>query len=280
MEGYISPEAMVACLTGLPRLQSLIIDFRSASSRPDQIPSPVIRIFLPELTSFEFRGTGEYLEELISRIDSPRLNQIHIRYSHQPFVSQVTQLFQFIHRSEDPKLTSLKHADLAIPDLQAFFEVYSCSARYPGSGRGHGQVSVSIPCQGFDGQLSYILQVFSQLSALFSRVVHLKLSPSRHGANNEWLHLFRQFSAIRTLQVHGRFARQIAHVLESVTGEMAAEVLPVLDSIYIVKQPVSCVEKFLAARRLSGHPVTVVETSAAFRKSQVCEDETISSQVS
>jgi hypothetical protein len=70
----------------------------------------------------------------------------------------------------------------------------------------------------------------------------------------------------------------------SCTGERhrgnGREVLPVLDSIYIVKQPVSCVEKFLAARRLSGHPVTVVETSAAFRKSQVCEDETISSQVS
>jgi hypothetical protein len=54
---------------------------------------------------------------------------------------------------------------------------------------------------------------------------------------------------------------------------MVAEVLPVLDLIYLVDQPVTSVEKFLAARQLSGHPVTIVDTEAEF-------DERVKSYVS
>ncbi|KAI9453667.1 hypothetical protein BJY52DRAFT_1396504 [Lactarius psammicola] len=72
--GYIPPEAMVASLATLPRLEDFIIEFQSATSRPDRIPPPpVTRTILPALTYFEFRGASEYLEDLISRIDSPEL---------------------------------------------------------------------------------------------------------------------------------------------------------------------------------------------------------------
>jgi hypothetical protein len=36
--GYIPPEAMVACLAALPRLDTFHIGFKSATSRPDRIP--------------------------------------------------------------------------------------------------------------------------------------------------------------------------------------------------------------------------------------------------
>jgi hypothetical protein len=65
--GYISPEAMVASLAALTRLNSLSIGFQSSTSRPDQSGSirrraaPPMRVVLPALTVFEFRGASEYL---------------------------------------------------------------------------------------------------------------------------------------------------------------------------------------------------------------------------
>ncbi|KAH8999853.1 hypothetical protein EDB86DRAFT_2828133 [Lactarius hatsudake] len=111
---------------------------------------------------------------------------------------------------------------------------------------------------------------------MLSRVIHFKLSYFRTKAgDDEWLYLLRQFSAARTLHVGRKFAGPLALVLESLTGEMVAEVLPVLDLIYLDRQPVSALEKFLAARQLSGHPLTIVDTKAEFYervKSYVSDD--------
>ncbi|KAH9013754.1 hypothetical protein EDB85DRAFT_2157948 [Lactarius pseudohatsudake] len=102
---------------------------------------------------------------------------------------------------------------------------------------------------------------------MLSRVVHLKLSRPRakgYIRANEWRHLLRQFSAVRTLRVCRGFAEHVALASEDVTAEMVAEVFPVLDLVYLGGQPVSSVEKFLAARRLSGRPVTIVDLEVVF----------------
>jgi len=54
-------------------------------------------------------------------------------------------------------------------------------------------------------------------------------------------------------------AGHVALALEDIAGETVAEVLLSLDSICLVDQPASSVKKFVAARQLSGRPVTVVE---------------------
>jgi len=265
-DGYISPEAMVTCLAMLPRLKSFFIGSQSATSHADRIrPPPVTRTLLPALTYFGFQGDSEYLEELISRIDSPQLNQIYIKYLNQLLNFQVAQLFKFIDRSEDPELALIRHADVNFLHYWVTFKMYPSPESRPDSGR----VSAVIDCQGVRQQVSHIAQVFCQSSALLSRVVHLKLSryradEERH--DNEWLHLLRRFSAVRTLHVSRVFAWRMALALENVTGEMVAEVLPVLDLIYLDSQPVSSVEKFLAARKLSGQPVTMVDTEAEFNE--------------
>ncbi|KAH9172881.1 hypothetical protein EDB89DRAFT_842298 [Lactarius sanguifluus] len=86
--GYISPEVTVASLSTLSRLETFIIEFQSATSRPDRIPPPPIaRTILPSLTYFGFHGASEYLENVVSRIDGPQLNQIHVDYLNQPKVN-------------------------------------------------------------------------------------------------------------------------------------------------------------------------------------------------
>ena len=267
--GFIAPKAMAACLAALPRLKFLFIEFQLGS--PDRIlPPPVTRTLLPALTSFEFRGYSEYLEELVSRIDSPQLRRVSMRYSYPDF--QVAPLFEFIDRSENPEITLIRHADVQISEHWIIFQMYPCPENHPDQGR----VSAMIHCHGIERQVLRVAQVFSLPSVMLSRVVHLKLSgyvSDAHRHDVQWLHLLRRFSTVRTLHVSRDFSQHIALVLEDVTGEMVADVLPVLELIYLVDQPVTSVEKFLTVRRLSGHPVTIVGTKAEF-------DERVNSYVS
>ena len=80
----------------------------------------------------------------------------------------------------------------------------------------------------------------------------------------EWLHLLCQFFAVQLLYVSQGLAGYVASVLENLTGEMAAKVLPSLDLICLEGQPSSSVEKFVSTRQLSGHPVTVIDTKTKF----------------
>jgi hypothetical protein len=75
--GYISPEAIATCLSALPSLEILRLDFESPQSHPDlksRRPFPLTRSVLPTLTNFWFRGLNEYLEEFVARIDVPQLS--------------------------------------------------------------------------------------------------------------------------------------------------------------------------------------------------------------
>ena len=262
-DGYISPEAMVSCLARLPRLQTLHIGFQPTSFGSGQIPPfSLTRTLLPSLTSFHFDGDHIYLEDLVSQINSPRLNRFTVKYrDHLPHF-QVTQLFQFLDRSEELKMSQITHADVNCTQIWLTFEMYS----HPGRRPGWGLVSGVINCHR-TAEASHIAHIFTQPSAMLSRVAHLKLYRSQADAGfypDDWLHLFRRFSVIQTLHVSREFSTHVACILEAVSGEMVAEVFPVLDFIYLDGLPVSSVEKFLVARRISGHPVTVIGTEAEF----------------
>ena len=257
--GYISPEAMAVGLASLTRLKRLTISFQSLSFSPDQIsPPPVIRILLPTLTSFSFRGARAYLENLVARIDSPQLDRIHINYSYQLFDDPVTQLVKFIGRSISSELTQLRHARVCF-----FDKLFTFTMHY------HPSSNWRISCQGIGLQVSDIAQSFRQFSATLSNVVYLKLRHKEdcqiEGTDNiEWLLLLRQFSRVRSLYVSRDLARSIALLLEDINEEMVSEVLPYLDLIYLDGQPVSSLEMFVAVRQHSGRPVTVVDTKTEF----------------
>ena len=261
--GYISPLAMVAHLASLPRLEMFSIGFRSIFSRPDPIPpSLVARTVLPSLIYVEFKGVGEYLEQLVSQIDCPRLNQIHITYMNRLAGDfQLAQPLEFVGRSEDFELTRLRYADVTFTKYLVSLEIYRHPPRHPN----RVPVRTSISCQGIDWQVPHITQVLSQLSTILSHVVHLKLEDEDCQLeivdNADWLELLRQFSAVQTLHVSRKLAGLVILALEDVTEEMAAdsEVLPALNLICLVGQPASSVDQFVAVRQFSGRPVTVVK---------------------
>jgi hypothetical protein len=263
--GYISPEEIIACLAALPRLESFTIIFQLAIPRPDRMdPPPVTRTVLPALTTFEFQGAREYLEDLVARIDGPQLNKFLIRYLNQLGDFQVAQLRKFIDRSLGPKLNLFRHAHATFDGKWVSFHMYGGTEPYPDPFS-----HTFILCEGIDWQVSHIPQVLSQFTAIISNVVHLKLnvwrdkylySKGRDDVTVEWRHLLHRFSTVQTLHVHQELAAHVARALEDITGQMVAEVLPSLDLIYLAGRRASSVKRFVAARRLSGRPVTVVET--------------------
>jgi hypothetical protein len=274
-DGYISPEAVAASLVALTRLETFVIGFQMATSRPDRIhPRPVItRGVLPVLTHFRFKGASEYLEVLVSRIDCPRLNQIVVTYLNQVVDFQVVQFSKFIHRTVGSEIFLFKHARFSFSEYNrtVAFTMHPHANHSP-LDRRPAMTIISRGGIDYPVQILHITQVLSHLSAKLSNVVHLKLKVELEGRqltgadNFEWMCLLRQFSTVQTLHVSQELAGHVALALEDATAELADEVLPSLNLIRVVGQPASSIEKFIVSRRLSGCPVTFIDTEAEFVK--------------
>ena len=65
-------------------------------------------------------------------------------------------------------------------------------------------------------------------------------------------------------------SRRIALELEVIAEGMFAEPLPSFDLIYFEHQPTPSIPKFVAARQLSGRPVTIIDTDAEFNERLKC----------
>ena len=55
------------------------------------------RFILLDLTKTRFKGTSGYLEKILARVDTPRLDELHITFFNQ-IIFDTPQLFQFISR--------------------------------------------------------------------------------------------------------------------------------------------------------------------------------------
>ncbi|KAH9976928.1 hypothetical protein BJV74DRAFT_861588 [Russula compacta] len=91
---------MVVCLSTLTRLKTLYLGFRSSlPAGTGRRLAPLRRFVLRGLTIFWFSGDSEYLEDFISRIDAPLLNDIDITFI-DLFTFDAPQFIQFINRAE------------------------------------------------------------------------------------------------------------------------------------------------------------------------------------
>ena len=275
--GYISPEAMIACLVALPRLETLDIRFQEPTPLPSQIrPPPETRIVLPTLTSFTFYATREYLEDIAAQIDCPQLEVFHANCLNPLADVPIVQIPKFVDRSVGPKSTLFRHAQVFLSYDSFCFDIFRREphpfwAFFPSHRNGNMTIKKSIiKYDGIGRQISNTTQAINRFSARLSDVVHLELEAEAKEvclsqSNAEWLHLLRQFPAAQTLRVSRALTGYIALALEDVT-EMASDVLPLLKLICLDAKRVPSIEKFVAVRQLSGRPVTIVGTMTEFRE--------------
>ena len=265
---YFSPEAMVTCLAALTRLKQLYIGFKSPQSRPSRgrRHPPPIRSVLPDLTKLTFTGVSEYLEDLVTGIDAPLLNQLSIRFFHQ-LIFNTPQLVQFIgHTLNDKEYNG----------ALVFFSDSDLDVTITLRGRDNLLLQLKISCRQPDWQLSSLAQVCTSSfpRALIPMLENLYILKHIHPVhlsrpiwqddleNNQWSELFHPFTAVKNLYLSLEFVPRIALALKELVGERITEVLPNLQNIFLEDHQVSgsvpeAMQHFIAVRQLSSRPIAI-----------------------
>ncbi len=254
--GYISPEAMVALLSVLSSLERLYLQFESPQSRPDlesRRPPPLNRVVIPSLTLFVFKGVSEYLEDLVICIDAPRCHCLEIIFFNQ-IDFDTPRLAQFISRT--PIFRPLDEAYVQFQNGAVGVEL-----KYNSS---HVISRIQIPCREPDWQLSSIAQICNSLPPVKGLYITGLVWKNDAIENPLWLELLLPFTAVKSLHLHKDLAPVIAATLQELVGARITEVLPCLRNIFVrgcgfeLQRPFrEHIGQFVAARQLSGHPVTI-----------------------
>jgi hypothetical protein len=287
---YISPEAMVTGLAGLTRLKTLAIEFLYAILLPhhqdQRIPAPATPVVsLPALDAFRFKGFSEYLEDLVARIDAPRVASFNIHYFSQP-VYQVPQLSRFLRRRSEYIMPSLAQVRF-VPWVNMMF-----SGRSQDGERG-GRVNLSLlfSTSGMVRGVLHSIQVLQQISSSLSGIIDLSFDGpappsdeplyggSRFGSlfggtlsgipllelpgvpdsidPIDWIELLRPFTGVDTLRLRGELVDCVIRALEWLREDMATQILPALRSLHFADLPSISVERFVSQRQNAGRPVTI-----------------------
>ena len=226
--GYISPEAIVAHLSVLSSLEWLTLDFQSPQSRPDREtrrPPPSKRSVIPALRSFAFKGVIEYLEDLVTGIDTPQLYEMRITFFNQINL-RIPRLTQFINRT------------IKLGKSVASVLFYDNFARVELSPR---TFMIDISCREPDRQLSSIEQVCNSslhplptVEDLYIRYGYWQLVWKNDAIESAlWLQLFLPFTAVKNLYLSKKFAPDIAAALQELVGGRITEWLPSLENIFV-----------------------------------------------
>ena len=265
--GYVTPEVMTTSLSALTSLESLFLHFRYPRPRPAPagrrlLPTPLSRSILPSLTKIRFKGVSEYLEEILSRIDAPRLDELKIIFFNQ-IIFDLPQLFQLISRR--PTLSAPEKALVA-------FKYEAVIVKFPSQTSGYDVFTVKIRCTVPEWQLSSLEQVCTSFLPPVSTLEDLYIFEAREDPprwqgdveNTLWLDLLRSFAAVKNLYISKEFVPRISPALrELVEGSSTTtDVLLTLEKIFLegfqTSEPLhEGIEKFVDARRLAGHPVAL-----------------------
>ena len=263
--GFISPEAMVVCLSTLTRLEEFELGFRSPHIwRSRHLPSST-HCVLPALTSLLFNGCYEYLDHLIAPIDSPLLDNLDVIVFHQPEID-TAQLAQFIDRTL--KLKALREAHIILDSLCVFVSLPSTYHR--GLHFRITQMAV------LSNPLSIMVQLctLSFLRTLIPMMRHLYILDSglpsyywlNHVESSRWADLFGRFTAVEDLYLPWEFSLRIVPALHEIIGEGTMEVLPSLQNLFLEKKPPSgpvekSIGQFASPLCLSNRSITVSQRS-------------------
>jgi hypothetical protein len=268
LSGYISPEDMVTYLSVLTSLERLELGFDSPQSSPDQESGPhtppPTRSVLPTVMSFQFRGVNEYLEDLLARIDAPRLYRLSILFFND-IDFDTPQLIQFIGRTLTFKPPNEAH--VVSNSGGALFKLQSQASDFE-----RVQVDIAISCRTPGWQLSALAQICTSFSPHLSAAESLYICEDLHPSskvdwkddieNTEWLEFLLPFTAVKNFYISKEFGPRIAPALQELDEGRMTAVLPTLQNIFLEGfQPSESVEEgigwFISGRQLTNHPITI-----------------------
>ena len=263
--GYISPQAMVAGLSALTRLESLSLTFQSPKDLPDmaiRIPSPHTRTLLPALTHLCLFGVPDYVEGLVAQIDAPSLGSVIILLFHQE-VPDVSELATFVRRAE--KLSLIDRAEVTF----AYGFICILLSQEVLAGKVDPKTLVfNFPYTKWRSWPPYLAELWASFFPTPSPFECLRMEGPDSSQDiiddpdPQWLELLRPFSAVRNLRLSRSAASRVTQTLGRIPPKRVMEVLPALEIVSIsglnpfgpVKEAIS---EFADARQLFGYPVSI-----------------------
>jgi len=276
-DSFISPKAMLECLSGMTKLKTLSISFVEDNTDLfafDQERTRLdltTRVILPSLTRFHFTGHSGFLEKFIAQIDAPLLLRLGITY--YTFQAQAPQLFRFVGHTENLKFDQFSHAQAHFRD-QVSVELDRSQGK---SVHASPSLSISFPALGtLNVQVQDTANFLGQFGTTLSNVKHLSVNGYIHHwgrydlGSAEWIPFFLLFPAVQDLHLAGAVGARTASALdhEGITEEMP--IFSALDTIWIDDEEYGFYEplevgsmklhRFLSMRYRIGYLVSVVDT--------------------
>ena len=210
-----------------------------------------------------FSGDIEYLEDILSQIETPILNETIFDFFNQ-LVFDTPLLGHFIRRTETFMRTHTVRVRFHSSAVQVAFSSQEM-ANHDVETR-----SLSISCKPLDWQLSALPQVLNSFLPSLSTLESLEIEVSHEDWQDEieviqWQEFLHPFISVKEMTLKGEASvRLVVPALRELSGERATEVLPGLQNISLTTSGSSpsgplkeAIAEFIATRQLDGHPVTV-----------------------
>src|SRR5258708_33453429 len=270
---YFQPSVLLQWISFMPQLEMLVIfsipipnrDVERAERQLTHTPITT-PITLPNLRWLQFNCVSAYLEAIICRITTPRLESLRVHFFMQP-TFLVPRLVQFLNTTESLRFDSV--------ELE-FFDERVHVASYLHESR-ETAIFINVSCWHFDWQLSSVAQISNELSQVFSAGEYLSLEHKAHSQSSEEHNevdrselrkLLKSFSNVKTLIVDDGLVEEVSRCLrEEVTrrlrleeGELPLELFPRLQELTYFRSGTAgdAFTSFIDARKNAGRPVTVV----------------------
>ena len=256
---YFHPNVLLHWLSFMPQLETLVMDFFFAVPNREVerqlTPTPIIT--LPNLCLLRFGGVSAYLEALVHRIITPRLEKLKIVFFNQ-LIFSVPHLAQFMNTTENLRFNIAK---FWFSDEHVHMQVYP-----PGGAKMKPAFIINVTCQHLDWQVSSVAQILNSLGHLFSVVEHLIFEHDEHSRSSEehnevdrteWCKLLRSFRNVKTLWIGNGLVEQLTRCLELEDGELPLELLPELQELTYFGTG-GAFNSFIETRQNADRPITLV----------------------
>ena len=256
---YFHPNALLHWLSFMPQLETLAITFffpvPNREIERQLTPTPIIT--LPNLGFLSFTGVSAYLEALVHRITTPRLEKLQIVFFNQLTFS-VPRLVQFMNTTENLRFGG---AIFLFDDNRVHVEVY-----LPGEAKMKEAFIINVNCQHLDWQVSSIAQISNLLYQSFSAVENLVLLHKEHSRSSEehnevdrteWRQLLRPFRNVKSLWINNGLVEQLSRCLELEDGEFPLGLLPELQEL-TYSGTGGAFNSFIETRQNADRPITLV----------------------
>jgi hypothetical protein len=263
---YFHPNTLLQWLSFMPQLETLGIFFLFPVREHD-VPSQlthtptIIPVTLPNLHRFTFQGVSTYLEALLDRIATPRLEKYEVIFSYQ-FTFLVPRLLQSISPTVNLMFDSARFK-FSGEDVNVAFSLGDDFEMYV--------VGIMVECWPLNTQVSSVAQIFNFPSQMFSALEHLtlkheeqehSLSSEEHNEvdRTEWRRLLSPFSNVKTLLIIDGLVEELSRCLQLEDGEDCLELLPELQELRYCGRGNTggAFNSFINARQNAGRPVNLV----------------------